>query len=214
MPPNICVLVASFSVPQQALASPFDPSAAGTGHPVNASPSASPSAKLRALVEAHFALVWRTARGFGVAGADADDIAQQVFVTASQKIDAIEAGTELAFLIAITRGLAANYRRSKGRKPEAHDEEAILALVDTGPNVEDALDDQRARRLLDHVITLLPDDLREVFVLFELEEISTAEIAAIVGVPVGTVASRLRRAREDFHAHVRRIHAQTARMNR
>ena len=170
--------------------------------------------RLRDLVEANFELVWRSARGFGVAVGDADDIAQQVFVTASQKLDAIEIGNERGFLLAVTRGLAANYRRSKDRKPEAHDEEAILALVDAAPSLDDALDEQRARRLLDYVISLLPEELREVFMLFELEELSTADIAGITGVPIGTVASRLRRAREEFQAHVKRIHLRATRVTR
>jgi RNA polymerase sigma-70 factor (ECF subfamily) len=53
----------------------------------------------------------------------------------------------------------------------------------------------------------MPLDLRAVFVLFELEELPTAEIASLVGVPVGTVASRLRRARGEFHRIAARLRA-------
>jgi RNA polymerase sigma-70 factor (ECF subfamily) len=63
---------------------------------------------------------------------------------------------------------------------------------------------------LDEVLDALPMDLRAPFVLFELEELSTAEIAAMLSVPAGTVASRLRRAREEFRAIVARVRAREA----
>jgi RNA polymerase sigma-70 factor (ECF subfamily) len=55
------------------------------------------------------------------------------------------------------------------------------------------------------VILSLHLDLRAVFVVFELEEMSTSEIAVCIDVPVGTVASRLRRARERFSAQAMRV---------
>ena len=53
----------------------------------------------------------------------------------------------------------------------------------------------------------MPMDLRAPFVLFELEEMPTAEIAKVLELPLGTVASRLRRARDDFQKIVARMHA-------
>jgi RNA polymerase sigma-70 factor (ECF subfamily) len=53
----------------------------------------------------------------------------------------------------------------------------------------------------------MPIDLRTVFVLFEIEEITMAEIAALTGLPSGTVASRLRRAREEFRIQAARVRA-------
>ncbi|HEY0468747.1 MAG TPA: sigma factor-like helix-turn-helix DNA-binding protein, partial [Polyangiaceae bacterium] len=53
----------------------------------------------------------------------------------------------------------------------------------------------------------MPEDLRLVFVLFELEELSTRQIAELCEIPVGTAASRLRRAREDFEQRVARAEA-------
>ena len=52
----------------------------------------------------------------------------------------------------------------------------------------------------DEVLDVMPIDLRTVFVLFELEGMSTVEIAPVLGIPVGTASSRLRRAREEFQA--------------
>ena len=59
--------------------------------------------------------------------------------------------------------------------------------------------------MLDGVLHAMEEDLRAVFVLFELEEMPTAEIATLLAIPPGTVASRLRRAREEFEVQVARI---------
>jgi RNA polymerase sigma-70 factor (ECF subfamily) len=59
--------------------------------------------------------------------------------------------------------------------------------------------------MLDRVLADMDLDLRAVFVLYEIEEVTMAEIATVLQIPPGTVASRLRRAREDFLARVRRL---------
>jgi RNA polymerase sigma-70 factor (ECF subfamily) len=63
---------------------------------------------------------------------------------------------------------------------------------------EELLDRRRAAQLLDCVLDEMTDDCRQVLVLFEFEQMSTPEIAQLVGIPLGTAASRLRRARESF----------------
>ena len=169
--------------------------------------------RMHDFVTSHIEFVWRVVRGFGVPRADADDVTQQVFVVAARRRETIAIGAERSFLAATARGLAANYRRSKVRKPEIVDDDAIASLFDQAPNPEEAVDEKRARALMDHVISLLEDDLREVFVLFELEEMSTTEIAAILALPSGTVASRLRRAREAFQAQIKRLRAELTRIH-
>ena len=64
--------------------------------------------------------------------------------------------------------------------------------------------------MLDRILADLPEEQRAVFVIFELEGLTTAEISELVGVPRGTVASRLRRAREEFQAASSRIRALAA----
>lgn len=162
------------------------------------------------LVNAHFDIVWRWLRAFGVHRDDADDATQQVFLIASHKQAAIVAGSERSFLFGTARGVASNYRRIARRRPPLADEAEIVALLDSAPNPEESLDDRQAHAVLEHLISLLEDDLRDVFVLFQLEELSTAEIAAILEIPAGTVASRLRRAREEFQRGVVRLRAATA----
>ena len=62
------------------------------------------------------------------------------------------------------------------------------------------LDEQRARAMLDEIIAGMGEELSAVFVLHEIEEVTMAEIASMLEIPAGTVASRLRRAREAFSA--------------
>ena len=70
------------------------------------------------------------------------------------------------------------------------------------------LDQKRLRQMLDRVLDELSDDLRVSFVLYELEGMSSPEIAALLGIPVGTVASRLRRGREAFEIAACKLKAQ------
>jgi RNA polymerase sigma-70 factor (ECF subfamily) len=60
---------------------------------------------------------------------------------------------------------------------------------------------------MDRVLESMPIALRSVLVLYEMEEMTMAEIAVMLGIPPGSVASRLRRAREHFHEYVRRYQA-------
>ena len=72
---------------------------------------------------------------------------------------------------------------------------------------DEAIDQQRARELLDDVLAAMPEQLRDVFVLSELEEMSATEVAACLEIPPGTVASRLARARHVFDECLARLQA-------
>jgi RNA polymerase sigma-70 factor (ECF subfamily) len=163
--------------------------------------------RFRAMIDANFDFIWRSLRGLGVPSASIDDAAQQVFWTASQKIATIAAGSERSFLFATARGIASNARRSHFRNRELLDEDAIASHVDRAPDPEQVAASRQARLVLDRILDGLPEDLRAVFLLYELEGQTMAEIAALLGTPMGTVASRLRRAREEFQSMARRYQA-------
>jgi RNA polymerase sigma-70 factor (ECF subfamily) len=164
---------------------------------------------LRALVEAHGDFVWRSLRRLGVPESLADDATQQVFLTTARKVDRIEHGRERAFLFATLSHVAAHVRRTLARKREVA-YEAIDEAADPSTRPDVLLEARQARALLDVALDSLSLEHRIVFVLFELEELTAVEIAELTGLPVGTVASRLRRARDEFRKAVRRIHARTA----
>jgi RNA polymerase sigma-70 factor (ECF subfamily) len=164
------------------------------------------SARLRVLVDAHFDFIWRSLRRFGLSNADADDAAQRVFVIASRKLAQIESGKERPYLFGTAYRVVREIRRSRARKPEAP-----LAneteVADPGLNPEEFADHNRARVLLDEVLSEMPMEARTIFVLFELEEMTVPQIATLLDVPLGTVASRLRRGRELFRAAAVRMRA-------
>jgi RNA polymerase sigma-70 factor, ECF subfamily len=170
--------------------------------------SAAATTRFRRLVDDDFALVWRFLRGLGVPLAGVDDAAQQVFWVTAQRLDGIVAGSERAFLLSTARGVAANARRAHTRSREVLDEELLADRTDDRANPEEAAATKQARRLLDAFLEELPEDTRTVFVLFELEGMTMAAIAETLELPPGTVASRLRRGREEFQAATKRFQAQ------
>ena len=77
--------------------------------------------------------------------------------------------------------------------------------TDDSISAEEFIDRRRAAELLEQVLDAMPSDLRVAFVLYEVEQLPVAEIASMLEIPVGTAASRLRRAREDFQERVARL---------
>jgi RNA polymerase sigma-70 factor, ECF subfamily len=155
--------------------------------------------RVRTLVAEHFDFIWRLLRRRGLSPADADDAAQQVFMVAAQKLQAIAEGSERSFLYGTALRVAASTRRAQERRREAPSESVdtdARAAFDAG--TEERVELARAWKRLDDLLAKLPEILARVLVLAEIEELEVKEIASLEGIPVGTAASRLRRAREQF----------------
>jgi RNA polymerase sigma-70 factor (ECF subfamily) len=162
---------------------------------------------LRALFEHHHASIWRLLRRLGVTHAQLDDAAQEVFWVAARKLEQIEPGKQHAFLYGVALRVAASEVRRRTSLPPAADSAELEQLATAEPTPEEQLEQRRARELLDAVLDALPLELRSVLVLFELEALDVRSIAEIEGIPIGTVGSRLRRAREEFSAVAKRVRA-------
>jgi RNA polymerase sigma-70 factor (ECF subfamily) len=173
--------------------------------------SVSSTDRLTILFQRHFDLVWRTVRRLGVPPEAVDDAAQEVFVIASRRLASIEEGKERAFLYGTAVRVASTARRTSSRRRAAPPADDAIDPADPAPSPDELVDRKRARELLDELVARLPDDTRPVFVLYELEGLTMDEIAACLEVPPGTVASRLRRAREVFQAAVARQGSAAAR---
>ncbi len=167
--------------------------------------------RLEALATDNYAFIWRSLRRLGVPPPAVDDAAQQVFEVAARRLDAIELGRERAFVFKTALLVATEARRGSARQRALHPDEPIELLADPAPSPEDASDWSGKRALLDAILLAMPLELRTVFVLFELEELTMASIAELLELPPGTVASRLRRAREAFHQAAKRARARVAR---
>ena len=161
-----------------------------------------PQGRLRSVVEEHFDFVWRSLRRLGVPSEAVDDAAQEVFWVVARKLDVVASGSERAYLFATALRVASDIRRQRARHRIVHDSELVEAVADLAADPDALLDQKRARDLLDMVLDDLPLDLRTVLLLTEGEELTMAEIASLLGVAPGTVASRLRRARAAFQARV------------
>jgi RNA polymerase sigma-70 factor (ECF subfamily) len=161
-------------------------------------------ARLRAMVAEHFDFISRVLSRMSIPRADLADSVQQVFLVASRRLRSIEIGSERSFLLGTALRVASDVRRTMGRRREVPEDEGSEP-ASLAPAPDELADQKRLRALLDELLAALPDDLRVVLVLYELEEMSTPEIAALLDIPLGTAASRLRRAREAFDRLVDRI---------
>jgi RNA polymerase sigma-70 factor, ECF subfamily len=158
------------------------------------------------IVAEHFAAMWRFLRRLGLDEADTDDAAQEVLLVVVAKLDAINAGSERSFLFSTAFRVAAGVRRSRRRHSEIDEDLAPIAAEDDA-NPEELLELKRARALLDRLLAPMPIELRAVFVLYELEGMTMAEIAGTLDLAPGTVASRLRRGREFFNTRFAKVKA-------
>jgi RNA polymerase sigma-70 factor, ECF subfamily len=157
---------------------------------------------LATLFAAHHELIWRTLRRLGASPEAAADYTQQAFVIAAERFFQIRPGCERAFLFSTALGLAHTSRRREWRCQL----EANMELHSNRMRSDEkATREHYARQLMDRVLGKMDTTLVSVFVLFELEGQSSPEIAELLGIPLGTVASRLRRARQLFKAEVEQL---------
>jgi RNA polymerase sigma-70 factor (ECF subfamily) len=190
----------------------------GHGTPVRAPASDDPAracevqaaeaaARVHQLVNEYMEFVWRSLRRLGLAAADCDDGCQRVWVVLAKKIGAIEPHKTRSYVFSVVVRVASEMRRANGRHTHVELDEQLMAptLLDA----EALLEQKRGRELLDRVLLDLSWDLRTVFVMFELEGLSSPEIADALCVSRGTVASRLRLAREAFQRGIRRYQTRT-----
>jgi RNA polymerase sigma-70 factor (ECF subfamily) len=155
-------------------------------------------ARLRTVFEAEWDFVWRLLRRLGLR--EVDDAAQHVFLIFARKIASVDEGKEHSFLYGTALRVAKDMRESQNRRDARSSE--LSEAIDSEIDVERLVDRKRARELLDRILDAMDFDLRSVFVLYELERLTAREIADMLGIAQGTVASRLRRAREEFEARV------------
>jgi RNA polymerase sigma-70 factor (ECF subfamily) len=157
--------------------------------------------------QAHFRLVWRALARLGVREADRMDLTQNVFIVVHRQLAGFERRSQLTtWLCAICRLVARDYLRSARIRHEVvMDAREIARNMGAGDGVVQWLDSQDVSYLLELLLSRMPKKLRVVFVMFELHELSGDEIARLLNLPVGTVRSRLRRARLILQRNLQRL---------
>ncbi len=165
-----------------------------------------------AVYSEHADFVWASLQRLGVRSPDLDDVLQEVFVIVHQRLHTFDHSSKLTtWLFGVCLRTASDYRRRVWRRREqVGDVPLEVEVVCPGSTPEDAAAERQARATLDEVLDALDVEKRAVFVMYEVEELGCDEIAATVGVPVGTVHSRLFAARKQFEKALARIKARDA----
>jgi glucose/mannose transport system substrate-binding protein len=160
-------------------------------------------ARVRGLLVDYLGGITRYLARLGVPQGEVDDVAQEVFLVAASKLGGVPVESERAFLYAIASRVAHNARRANVRRKRAYDRFVDVG-VEPHPSQEELTDHLRARVLVDSVLREMTPELRGIFLLCEVEGLAVPEIARRLSLPIGTAASRLRRAREAFSERIAR----------
>jgi RNA polymerase sigma-70 factor, ECF subfamily len=152
---------------------------------------------IRTVYEEHARFVWLNLQRLGVRHADLDDLAHDVFVVAHRRLDSFDRSSRMTtWLFGICMRVAANYRRRRQNSFEIPTGVKGDNRPATMVPVDELLVLREQRRLAETVLGQLVLEQRAVFVMYEIEGLPCAEIAALLGVPTGTVYSRLHAARK------------------
>jgi len=161
--------------------------------------------RFEAQVLPHLDAAYRFARWLSRSPSDADDVVQEAILRAYRGFEALRGSEVKAWLLTIVRNchltaLKQQQRRGFVPLPEEHDAEDGHAMIATAPDPECASIRRDEQRTLDRLMSALPEEHREVLMLREIEEMDYREIATVTNVPIGTVMSRLARARAALKA--------------
>ena len=148
----------------------------------------------------HLDAAYRFARWLTRSAHEADDVVQESFLRAFRAFDSLRGPDVKSWLFAIVRNCHATALRQEQQRgfvplPEQEQSGAAPATTDAAPDPESASIEDQERRRLARLLAELGAEHREVLVLREMEDLSYREIAAVTQLPIGTVMSRLARAR-------------------
>lgn len=158
-----------------------------------AEPAASEAAAVNALYRDNFDFVWRNARRLGCSDDWLDDAVHEIFLVAARRLGEFEGrSSHRTWLFAITFRVVQRMRRDRARQKVHLSSYAEAQPVDSG----NAEHEHEAAHYLRYLLSLLPSSQQLVLILAELEGFTSSEIAHTLGLPLGTVHSRLRSAKQ------------------
>ena len=127
---------------------------------------------------------------------DAEDVVQEAYLRAFKFFDSFDGRDARVWFLAIVRNTCFTFFRKDHRDTQEEFDEQAHGQTNAIPDVEERMVREAEINLLRSALEQLPQDFREVLVLREFEDLSYKEIAAMLSLPIGTVMSRLTRARE------------------
>jgi RNA polymerase sigma-70 factor (ECF subfamily) len=156
--------------------------------------------RFRAAALPHLDEVYTLARYLLRNTADADDAVQECYLRALKHFDTFRGGAIRPWLFAIVRNVCRSVYAQRGFGAEEPAEDALPLWSEAPETPEAQLLRHRDEETMRKMVSELPDPFREAIVLREINDLSYREIADIIGAPVGTVMSRLSRARVMLRA--------------
>ena len=158
----------------------------------------------------HADFVWKTLQRFQIRPGDLEDVFQEVFIVVHRRLATYDETARMTtWLYGICRRVASGYRRRAFRRREEPRDEVGSASAE-GTTPEDDTARNEALRRLSTMLDELSLEQRAVLTMFEIESMPCSEIAEVMGVPVGTVHSRLHAARKAFESALQRLRAREA----
>jgi len=151
------------------------------------------STTVEVLVREHAQTIFRVAYSVVRNHADAEDVVQETFLRATRFRNLSSIENHRAWLVKIAWRLALDRTRRAVHQPL---DDVVATLSTADKPLDEALSEQQRSRLLRQLIATLPADLRDVIVLSTVNEMRSADIAEVLGIPEGSVRGRALRARQ------------------
>jgi RNA polymerase sigma-70 factor, ECF subfamily len=157
------------------------------------------------IYDQHFDFVWRVLRRLGCEQDEVEDAVQDVFLVVHKRLSSFEGRSKMTTWLF---SICVNIQRERARKrapTQPLSSEMELATFAEGLDGPAWIERKQEARLLEALLQDIPQPQRTTFIMYELEEMDGPDIAQHLGVPLGTVRSRLRLARESFRAAFNKV---------
>ena len=177
---------------------------AGDGAPL----APDPPRDFEAAYQAWFSQVMRWLPAMGARAGEVEDLAQETFLVVERKLASFQGGSFAAWLYAIALRVCSNHRRLAWFRSVVFlpaDDPVFDGASAPSATPERDLERKQLSTLADEVLSGMSAKHRRAFVLFEIEEYSGEEIAALEGIPLATVWTRVHHARKEFLARAQKI---------